>query len=100
MIRRLLPVVLLLAVTGCRPPGEPPANPSPQAYHDLMARETDKAASSLATLQQVVSLMQRDKLTENYATVATRQSAADLDGVATDLAQVSAPSPGAETAKR
>jgi hypothetical protein len=40
----------------------------------------------------VVGQLRRGRITQNYATVMTRQSVADLTSVVTDLRQVTAPS--------
>ncbi len=85
-------VLLVLTVAGCTAPGEPPAHPSVPEYHDLMRREADKATSTIATMQVVVGELRRGRITQNYATVMTRQSVADLTSVVTDLRQITAPS--------
>jgi hypothetical protein len=43
-------------------------------------------------MQVVVSELRRSGITQNYATVMTRQSVADLTSVITDLRQITAPS--------
>ena len=90
-MRPLVAALLALAVAGCTAPGEPPASPSAADYHDLMNRETDKTTATIATMQLVVGELRRSGITQNYATVMTRQSVADLTSVATDLRQVTAP---------
>jgi hypothetical protein len=57
-----------------------------------MRRETAKATGTIATMQVVVSELRRSGITQNYATVMTRQSVADLTAVVTDLRQITAPS--------
>ena len=84
--------MLVLTVAGCTAPGEPPLHPSTADYHDLMRRETGKATSTIATMQLVVGELRRGRITQNYATVMTRQSVADLTSVVTDLRQITAPS--------
>jgi len=79
--------LLVVAVAGCTAPGEPPAHPSTADYHDLMRRETGMATSTIATMQVVVGESRRGRITQNYATVMTRQSVADLTSVVTDLRQ-------------
>jgi hypothetical protein len=91
-VRPALIALLILTVVGCTAPGEPPAHPSTGDYHDLMRRETGKATSTIATMQVVVGELRRGKITQNYATVITRQSVADLTSVITDLRQITAPS--------
>jgi hypothetical protein len=91
-VRPILIALLVVMVAGCTAPGEPPAHPSTADYHDLMRRETDKATSTIATMQVVVGELRRGRITQNYATVMTRQSVADLTSVVTDLRQITAPS--------
>ena len=91
-MRPVLIALLVLTVAGCTAPGEPPAHPSTADYHDLMRRETDKTTSTIATMQVVVGELRRGRITQNYATVMTRQSVADLTSVVTDLRQITAPS--------
>lgn len=91
-MRPILVAVLVLAVAGCTAPGEPPAHPSTADYHDLLRRETGKATSTVATMQVVVGQLRRGRIPQNYATVMTRQSVADLTSVVTDLRQITAPS--------
>jgi hypothetical protein len=91
-MRPVLIALLVLTVAGCTAPGEPPAHPSTADYHDLMRRETDKTTSTIATMQVVVAELRRGRITQNYATVITRQSVADLTSVLTDLRQITAPS--------
>ena len=91
-MRPVLIALLVLTVAGCTAPGEPPAHPSTADYHDLMRRETGKTTSTIATMQVVVGELRRGRITQNYATVMTRQSVADLTSVATDLRQITAPS--------
>jgi len=57
-----------------------------------MRRETSKATSTIATMQVVVGELRRGRITQNYATVMTRQSVADLTSIVTDLRQITAPS--------
>jgi hypothetical protein len=59
-------------------------------YTDLMRRETGKATSTIATMQVVVSQVRRGRIPQNYTTVMTRQSLADLTSVVADLRQVTA----------
>jgi hypothetical protein len=99
-VRLFLLGIVALAIAGCTAPGEPPAHPSPADYADLMRRETDKAQSSLATMTMTLRLVQRGDITRNYAVVVSRQAGSDLDGVVTDLRQVSAPSAAQATAQR
>ena len=91
-MRPVLIALLVLTVAGCTAPGEPPTHPSTADYHDLMRRETDKTTSTIATMQVVVGELRRGRITQNYATVMTRQSVADLTSVVTDLRQITAPS--------
>lgn len=91
MRRVLIAALLVSAVAGCTAPGEPPAHPSTAEYHDLMRRETGKATSTIATMQVVVGELRRGRITQNYATVMTRQSVADLTSVVADLRQITAP---------
>jgi hypothetical protein len=91
-MRSVLIALLVLTVAACTAPGEPPAHPSIADYHDLLRRETDKATSTIATMQVVVAALRRGRITQNYATVMTRQSVADLTSVVTDLRQITAPS--------
>jgi len=91
-VRPVLIALLVLMVAACTAPGEPPAHPSTADYHDLMRRETDKTTSTIATMQVVVGELRRGRITQNYATVMTRQSVADLTSVVTDLRQITAPS--------
>ena len=91
-MRPILIALLVLIAAGCTAPGEPPAHPSTADYHDLMRRETGKATSTIATMQVVVSELRRGRITQNYATVMTRQSVADLTSIVTDLRQITAPS--------
>ena len=86
----LLAMIACLA-SACTAPGEPPAHPSQGDYQDLLRRETDKTQSSLATMHQSLSLILGGKMTRNYAAVVSHHSAADLTSVATDLAQIEAP---------
>jgi len=91
-VRRILVALFVLTVAGCTAPGEPPAHPSTAEYHDLMRRETGKATSTIATMRVVVGQLRRGRMPQNYATVMTRQSVADLTSVLTDLRQITAPS--------
>ena len=59
-----------------------------------MRRETGKVTSTIATMQVVVGELRRGRITQDYATVMTRQSVADLTAVFTDLRQITAPSAG------
>lgn len=90
-MRRIFILLLVMIVAGCTAPGEPPAHPSTADYHDLMRRETSKATSTIATMQVVVNELRRGRITQNYATVMTRQSVADLTSIVTDLRQITAP---------
>ena len=92
-VRRVfIAALLVMTVAGCTAPGEPPAHPATADYHDLMRRETGKATSTIATMQVVVGELRRGRITQNYATVMTRQSVADLTSIVTDLRQITAPS--------
>lgn len=91
-MRPIIVLMLVLTVAGCTAPGEPPSHPSTADYHDLMRRETGKATSTVATMQVVVGELRRGRIPQNYATVMTRQSVADLTSVVTDLRQITAPS--------
>ncbi len=93
-MRLFLAALFALLIAGCTAPGEPPAHPSTADYHDLMKRETDKTTSTIATMQIVVGELRRSRITQNYATVMTRQSVADVTSVATDLRQITAPTAG------
>jgi hypothetical protein len=100
MIRLLAAFLLVaLAAAGCRAPGQPPHHPDAAAYADLMRREVATASSALGSAQLVIAQVRAGRITVTYAQVGLRQAADDLDGVATDLAQIIAPS-GRESAQR
>jgi hypothetical protein len=86
-----LAVALALAATACRAPGEPPLHPDNATYSDLIRREVSTASSALGSAELLLSQARSGKITMTYAEVGLRQSADDLDGVATDLAQVTPP---------
>jgi hypothetical protein len=97
-----LPVMIALALlaASCTAPGEPPAHPTNADYSDLMRRETDKAQSSIATIRLILSDASQGKIPRNYAIVTIRQAAADLTGITTDLAQITAPAAKANSQRR
>lgn len=84
-------VALALAATACRAPGEPPLRPTDPTYRDLIRRELSTASSALGSAELLLAQARAGKITITYAEVGLRQSADDLDGVATDLAQVTPP---------
>jgi hypothetical protein len=84
-------VALALAATGCRAPGEPPLHPNDATYSDLIRREVSTASSALGSAELLLAQARAGKITMTYAEVGLRQTADDLDGVATDLAQVTPP---------
>jgi hypothetical protein len=84
-------VALALAATACRAPGEPPSHPSDATYRDLIRREVATAGSALGSAELLLAQARAGKITMTYAEVGLRQTADDLDGVATDLAQVTPP---------
>ena len=86
-----LTVALALAVTACRAPGQPPHHPDDATYRDLIRREVATAGSALGSAELLLAQARAGKITMNYAEVGLRQTADDLDGVATDLAQVTPP---------
>jgi hypothetical protein len=90
-VKLLLASLLAVLAAGCTAPGEPPAHPTGAQYQDLMRRETDKAQSTIETMRLVIDEIRHGRITENYATVMTRQSIADLTSVVTDLRQITAP---------
>jgi hypothetical protein len=87
----VIAVALALAATACRAPGEPPAHPNDATYRDLIRREVATAGSALGSAELLLAQARAGKITTTYAEVGLRQSADDLDGVATDLAQVAPP---------
>lgn len=101
-MRRLvsITVVLALAATACRAPGQPPRHPDDATYRDLIRREVATAGSALGSAELVLAQASAGKITVTYAEVGLRQSAADLDGVATDLAEVTPPSGRAAAQRR
>lgn len=90
---RLLTIALAVAVaaTACRAPGEPPRHPDDATYRDLIRREVATAGSALGSAELLLAQARAGKITTTYAEVGLRQTADDLDGVATDLAQVTPP---------
>jgi hypothetical protein len=98
---RLVMVMLLVALStaGCRAPGQPPHHPDDATYADLMRREIATASSALGSAQLVIAQARAGRVTVTYAKVGLRQAADDLDGVATDLAEVVPPN-GRENAQR
>ena len=84
-------VALALAATACRAPGEPPLHPNDATYSDLIRREVSTASSALGSAELLLAQARAGKITMTYAEVGLRQSADDLDGVATDLTQVTPP---------
>jgi hypothetical protein len=84
-------VALALAATACRAPGEPPIHPNGATYSDLIRREVATASSALGSAELLLAQARAGKITMTYAEVGLRQTADDLDGVATDLAQVTPP---------
>ena len=93
MNTRVLTVVvaLTLATTACRAPGEPPRHPDDATYRDLIRREIATASSALGSADLLLAQGRTGKVTTTYAEVGLRQAADDLDGVATDLGQVTPP---------
>jgi hypothetical protein len=90
-VKLLLASLLAVFAAGCTAPGEPPAHPTRAQYQDLIRRETDKAQSSIETMRLVIDEIRHGRITENYATVMTRQSITDLTSVVTDLRQITPP---------
>ncbi len=88
-------VAVALAATACRAPGEPPLHPNDATYRDLIRREVATAGSALGSAELVLAQARAGKITTTYAQVGLRQTADDLAGVATDLAQVTPPAPRA-----
>jgi hypothetical protein len=86
-----LTVALALAVTACRAPGQPPHHPDDATYRDLIRREVATAGSALGSAELLLAQARAGKITVTYAEVGLRQCADDLDGVATDLREVTAP---------
>jgi hypothetical protein len=84
-------VVLALAATACRAPGEPPRHPDDATYRDLIRREVSTAGSALRSAELLLAQASVGRITVTYAEVGLRQCADDLDGVATDLAEVTPP---------
>jgi hypothetical protein len=84
-------VVLALTATACRAPGEPPLHPNDATYRDLIRREVSTTSSALGSAEVLLAQARAGQLTITYAQVGLRQSADDLDGVATDLAEVTPP---------
>jgi hypothetical protein len=84
-------VVLALTATACRAPGEPPLHPNDATYRDLIRREVSTTSSALGSAELLLAQARAGQLTITYAQVGLRQSADDLDGVATDLAEVTPP---------
>lgn len=93
-------VVLALAATACRAPGRPPGHPDDATYRDLIRREVSTAGSALGSAELVLAQARAGKITVTYAEVGLRQSADDLDGVATDLTEVTPPSARAAAQRR
>ena len=93
-------VALALAATACRAPGQPPRHPDDATYRDLIRREVATAGSALGSAELVLAQARAGKITVTYAEVGLRQSAADLDGVATDLAEVTPPAGRAAAQRR
>jgi hypothetical protein len=83
--------VLALTATACRAPGEPPLHPNDATYRDLIRRELSTTSSALGSAELLLAQARTGQLTITYAQVGLRQSADDLDGVATDLAEVTPP---------
>ena len=84
-------IILALAATACRAPGEPPLHPNDATYRDLIRREVSTTGSALGSAELLLAQARAGQLTITYAQVGLRQSADDLDGVATDLAEVTPP---------
>ena len=84
-------VILALAATACRAPGEPPLHPNDATYRDLIRREVSTTSSALGSAELLLAQARAGQLTITYAQVGLRQSADDLDGVAIDLAEVTPP---------
>jgi hypothetical protein len=76
---------------GCRAPGEPPPHPNDAPYRDLIRREVGTAGSALGSAELLLVQARAGKITMTYTEVGLRQTADDLDGVATDLAEVTPP---------
>ena len=93
-------VAIALAATACRAPGEPPLHPNDATYRDLIRREVATASSALGSAELLLAQARAGKITMTYAEVGLRQTADDLDGVATDLAQVTPPARRAPAQQR
>ncbi len=100
MSSRLCIVLLcMLAAAGCRAPGQPPRHPDAATYADLIRREVATASSAAGSAQLVIAQARAGRITITYAQVGLRQAADDLDGVSTDLGEVTPPS-GRSVAQR
>jgi hypothetical protein len=95
----VLVLLLLIAASGCRAPGEPPSHPDQGEYQDLIRREIDAAGSALATGVLILRYIDQDDVPHAYGKVVIRQAANDLRKVAQDLAQITPP-PRARPAQR
>jgi hypothetical protein len=87
----VLVVLLVIAASGCRAPGEPPSHPDQGAYQDVIRREIDAAGSALATGVLVLRYIDQGDVPNAYGQVVIRQAANDLRKVAQDLAQITPP---------
>jgi ElaB/YqjD/DUF883 family membrane-anchored ribosome-binding protein len=84
-------LLLALAASGCRAPGEPPSHPGQGEYQDLIRREIDAAGSALATCVIVLRYMDQGDVPRAYGKVVIRQAANDLRKVAQDLDEITPP---------
>jgi hypothetical protein len=84
-------LIIALLTPACTAPGEPPTHPNREDYHDLIRRETAITTTALATTKLVITYLSQDRITQNYALTILHQSTADLNSVATDLAQIHPP---------
>jgi hypothetical protein len=84
-------LLLALAASGCRAPGEPPSHPAQGEYQDLIRREIDAAGSALATCVLVLRYMDQGDVPRPYGKVVIRQAANDLRKVAQDLDETTPP---------
>lgn len=87
----VLVLLLLIAASGCRAPGEPPSHPDQGEYQDVIRREIDAAGSALATGVLVLRYIDRGDVPRAYGKVVIRQAANDLRKVAQDLSEIAPP---------
>jgi hypothetical protein len=84
-------LLLVLAASGCRAPGEPPSHPEQGEYQDLIRREIDAAGSALATGVLVLRYIDQGDVPDAYGKVVIRQAENDLRKVAQDLSEINPP---------